>query len=108
MCQSSSHAVLMIQKICIVCQCIETTLRQQSLHAWCAANQVVFEASKESMHIVDARNPVGNNFKTLSVILDSKLGKQDTVFHFYNEASWRLKTLFRILGTDTMVRPFKS
>ena len=39
---------------------------QASLHDWGAANQVVFEASKESQHILDARNPLGSNFKILS------------------------------------------
>ena len=84
---------------------------QSSLHAWGAANQVVFEATKESMHIVDSRNPVGDNFKILSVIFDPKLLMNDAVFHFYNEASWRLKTLFRVsrhYAKDAMVRLFKS
>ena len=68
---------------------------QSSLHAWGAANQVVFEPTKESLHILDSRSPLGSGFKILSVHFDLKLSMHEAVYHFSTEAGWRLRTLLR-------------
>ena len=68
---------------------------QQSLHEWGRANQVVFEPSKESFHILDSRHPSGSNFKMLSVPFDPKLQMFDAAIEFAGVAGWRLKTLLR-------------
>jgi hypothetical protein len=88
----------------------ETQKCQSSLHAWGEANQVVFEATKESLHIVDARHPIGDNFKILSVIYDPRLNMFDAVHHFCSEAGWRLKSLLRTTryyNNADLVRLFK-
>ena len=68
---------------------------QHSLHEWGRANQVVFEPSKESFYILDARHPSGSNFKMLSVPFDAKLQMFDAAIEFAGVAGWRLKTLLR-------------
>ena len=68
---------------------------QKSLHEWGVANQVVFEPSKETTHILDHYSPVGNSFKILSVMFDTRLGMYEAIHHLCAEAGWRLKTLLR-------------
>ena len=46
---------------------------QATLHEWGAANQVVFDAGKESFHVLHRRKPYGESFKTLGVHWDTKL-----------------------------------
>ena len=68
---------------------------QESLHEWGRANQVVFEPSKESFHILDSRHPFGGSFKMLSVPFDTKLQMFEAAIEFASVAGWRLKTLLR-------------
>ena len=84
---------------------------QTSLHLWGSANQVAFEPSKESFHILDARRPVGDNFQILSVIFDPKLNMHEAVRSFASEAGWRLRTLLRVrrfYPTSAVIRLYKS
>ena len=46
---------------------------QKELHERDGANQVRFEQSKESLHILDRASPVGTSFKILSAVFDGKL-----------------------------------
>ena len=46
---------------------------QASLHTWGEKNQVLFDASKESKHILHRRRPEGDNFRILGVLWDPKL-----------------------------------
>ena len=46
---------------------------QSKLHAWGDANQVLFEADKESYHILHSRRPYGDCFRLLGVTFDVKL-----------------------------------
>ena len=46
---------------------------QQNLHAWGRANQVQFDPTKESFHILDRQNPCGPDFNNLGCIFDGKL-----------------------------------
>ena len=83
---------------------------QSRLHEWGAANQVVFEPSKESKHILDRSTPAGDHFKLLSVVFDGKLTMHETIYQFSTETSWRLQTLFRtsrFYSTTSLVRMFK-
>ena len=41
---------------------------QQKLHSWGEANGVCFDSSKESMHIMSASRPFGENFKLRRVV----------------------------------------
>ena len=83
---------------------------QTSLHEWGFANQVVFEASKESHHILDKVAPSGRNFKLLGVTFDPKLAMVDAVQSLSFDAGWRLRTLLRVhryYDVAAMVRLFK-
>jgi hypothetical protein len=83
---------------------------QSSLHEWGAANQVLFEPTKESMHILDRVRPAGDHFKILSVVFDTKLTMHEAVYTFCTEAGWRLKTLLRtqrFYSTSSLVKMFK-
>ena len=40
---------------------------QASLHEWGAGNQVLFDASKESFHVLHKRQPKGDSFRVLGV-----------------------------------------
>lgn len=84
---------------------------QQALHVWGRANRVVFEPAKESFHILDCRQPSGENFKMLSVPFDLKLSMHAAAVEFASVAGWRLKTLLRArryYDTKALVGLYKS
>ena len=68
---------------------------QTELHAWGRANQVVFDPSKESHHILSMSDPVGANFRLLGVAFDGGLTMVDAVGELVADASWKLRTLQR-------------
>ena len=77
-------------------QVLEHTKKcQDELHKWGEANQVVFEGSKESMHVLARRNAEGENFKVLGVNFDCQLLMRDAVHELVVEAGWKLRTLVR-------------
>ena len=43
---------------------------QQELHTWGAANQVAFDAGKESQHVLSLSDPEDDSFKLLGVLFD--------------------------------------
>ena len=52
---------------------------QLELHKWGAANRVVFDAGKESQHILSLSDPHGNMFKLLGVPFDTELSMGQAV-----------------------------
>jgi len=68
---------------------------QEQVHKWGDANQVQFEKSKESMHILDQTCSFGNDFKMLGVCFDTKLRMHRAIQKLAAEARWRLKSLLR-------------
>ena len=76
---------------------IGTTIKscQNALHAWGKANQVVFDATKESNHILSLSEPAGDLFKLLGVTFDIQLAMTDAVAEIVAAASWKLRTLLR-------------
>lgn len=50
---------------------------QERLHRWGHANQVSFDANKESFQVVSRTDPEGQNFKLLEVTFDSQLSMAD-------------------------------
>ena len=68
---------------------------QACLHDWGGLEQVMFDASKESFHILHRRAPYGDAFKLLGIIFDVKLVMQDAVNDIVISAGWRLKALLR-------------
>jgi len=71
------------------------TMCQQELHTWGRANQVQFDAGKESQHILTLNDPAGTLFKLLGVVFDDSLSMADAVASVVSEASWKLRTLLR-------------
>jgi hypothetical protein len=70
-------------------------LCQRELHAWGRANQVSFDASKESSHILSLTDSVGGMFRLLGVSFDGELTMADAVAEVVTEAGWKLRTLLR-------------
>jgi hypothetical protein len=68
---------------------------QNELHNWGKANQVVFDATKESSHILSLSEPAGDSFKLLGVTFDVELTMADAVAEVVTAASWKLRTLVR-------------
>ena len=60
---------------------------QTKLHTWGKANQVTFESTKESFHVVSHRTPEGDDFKVLEVTFDCELKMAGAVQKLAGEAS---------------------
>ena len=71
------------------------TLCQKELHEWGRANQVVFDAGKECMHIISMTESYGNDLKMLGVRFDVALTMKAAVDELVKDASWKLKVLMR-------------
>jgi len=68
---------------------------QQELHKWGAANQVAFDAAKESQHVLSLSDPLGSSFKLLGVPFDPALSMADAINDLVSTAGWKLRTLLR-------------
>ena len=60
-----------------------------------AANQVAFDAGKESLHILSLSEPSGTGFKLLGLNFDEELTMSDAVAELVAAAGWKLRTLLR-------------
>ena len=83
---------------------------QHKLHTWGEANQVSFEPSKESFHILDRAAPVGNNFEIIGVVFDTKLQMHDAAARLTAEAGWRIKAIVRTMkfyDAKSLIRLYK-
>ena len=52
---------------------------QQELHKWVSANQVAFDAGKESQHVLALSDSAGNSFKLFGVLFDTDLSRVATL-----------------------------
>ena len=68
---------------------------QTELHTWGRANQVTFDATKESMHVLCDKNPEGEDYKLLGVHFDCQLKMEGAVKELAQEAGWKLRTLLK-------------
>ena len=68
---------------------------QTTLHAWAAANQMTFDPSKESMHVLHRGDDAGGNFKILGCTYDTQLKMQSAFQEIAREGRWRLRVLLR-------------
>ena len=59
------------------------------------ANQVSFDASTESMHILGANGGEGSNFQLLGVPFDHALSIKDALGELVCEATWKLAAILR-------------
>ena len=76
---------------------IEAAMRrcQLELHKWGAANQVVFDAGKEHMAILSHIQPLGENFRLLGVLFDTRLSMSQAINECVAEVSWKTRALVR-------------
>ena len=84
---------------------------QRKLHQWGAANQVTFDASKETLHVLHRTEPDGEDFKTLGVLWDTQLLLDKQCREVAQRAGWKLRALLRTLpfhDTPAVVRQYKS
>ena len=77
---------------------------QEELHAWGRANQVAFDASKESQHILGRTTKDGSNFNLLGVRFDCKLLMTDTVFELGTTCQWKLRAILRTQRFNTSLQ----
>ena len=84
---------------------------QKELHAWGRANQVLFDPSKESFHLLHRTFHEGGDFKILGVLFDDQLLMHTACRTVATEAGWRLKQLLRcrrFFSTPEMVHLYKA
>ena len=70
-------------------------MRLFALNKWGTANQVAFDAGKESQHILSLSDPEGSVFKLLGVPFDTELSMGQAVSELVSSAGWKLRTLLR-------------
>ena len=68
---------------------------QAELHRWGKANQVSFDANKESVHVISHTQPHGDNFKILGVMFDCQLRMGAAVEDLVNAVTWKCLTILR-------------
>ena len=84
---------------------------QSTLHSWGEANQVVFDAAKETFHVLHRTDAWGDSFRALGVHWDTQLSMALQCQEVATKASWKLRTLLRTLGfhdTAALVGQYKS
>ena len=69
---------------------------QCELHKWGEANQVTFDAAKESQHVLSTSDPEGSSFKLLGVPFDTELSMAHAVSELVSSAGWKLRIILRI------------
>ena len=74
---------------------------QRELHKWGKANQVTFDAGKESKHILSRKQPHGSSFESLGVAFDTKLIMADPVYGLAKDCRWKLKAILRTCKYNT-------
>jgi hypothetical protein len=88
-----------------------TTKVQEELHKWGLANQVTFDATKESKHILSRTDPWGQNFKLLGVVFDCRLNMESAICTLAGKVRWKLLMLLksrRSFGTADLVLQYKQ
>ncbi len=90
---------------------IATRGAQKELHLWGGANQVRFDPSKESFHLLHRTLHQGGDFKILGVLFDDQLLMHEACRVVATEAGWRLKQLLRsrqYFSTHELVHLYKA
>ena len=84
---------------------------QTNLHKWGTANQVSFDANKESFNIISRYVPEGPGFKLLGIFYDNALSMTKTVTKLHDDAMWKVRTLLRsrrFYDVKEMVTSYKA
>ena len=82
----------------------EMKMCQEELLAWGRASQVMFDAGKESRHILSRTQAYGDPFVLLGVCFDCKLLMSDSVYDLARNCRWRLKAILRAKWFNTSLR----
>ena len=75
------------------------------------ANQVSFDPSKESMHVLALNGGEGPNFRLLGVPFDHALSMRDAVTELVSDATWKIASIIRTARFFTdgeLVNVYKS
>ena len=72
-----------------------TSRCQQQVHEWGHANSVVFEPTKEDLHVIAQRESSGSCFKLLGCIYDANLLMAEQVHTLIEKCRWKAKGLLR-------------
>ncbi len=84
---------------------------QKELHLWGKANQVLFDPSKESFHLLHRSLYAGEDFKILGVLFDPQLLMHAACRRVATEAGWRLQKLLKsrkYFTTPELVHLYKA
>ena len=84
---------------------------QEELHTWGSANQVTFDPSKESKHILSRNMPSGEDYKFLGVTFDCRLDMQVAVRALAGKVKWKLQMLLRskrFFSTEDLIVQYKQ
>lgn len=84
---------------------------QASLHAWGAANQVVFDPNKESSHVISLTHGDGSCFTLLGVLFDSNLSMGRMCEQLVSACKWKVACIHRCKAFHTIsdqLQIFKS
>ena len=73
----------------------ELTNCQRELHEWGRANQVAFDASKESFHVLSRTQPYGGSFKLLGIKIDPKLLMDEALSSLVDACRWKRRVLLQ-------------
>ena len=68
---------------------------QKDIHNWGRANQITFDAGKESFAVLSNSDAEGESFKLLGITFDVNLRMRQCIHATVAEASWRLKSVLR-------------
>ena len=68
---------------------------QKELHKLGRANQVTFDPSKESMHILKLHGGKASSFRLLGILFDNALSMKDAVLETVEEATWKMAAILR-------------
>ena len=69
---------------------------QTAVHEWGRANQVEFDSTKESFHVLHRRDPSGESFRVLGVLWDTKLSMEAECEEVRRRAFNKLQLLLKL------------
>ena len=89
----------------------ELRSKQQAVHEWGERNRVIFDPSKEELRILHTADALGEAFRLLGVMVDTKLLMSTETDRIRKKARAKMKALLRALpynSTVSMINQFKA
>ena len=84
---------------------------QAAVHKWGKANQVEFDSTKESLHVLHRTQPEGEDFRMLGVLWDTKLSMQAECEEVGKRAFAKVRSLLKLrryYSTAQLVAQYKT